>query len=76
MACTRPHLRACPFCRSEGEDNIYFTKEVVIGDRPEDEFETGYQVRCIQCGASVGDEYAYEAVRLWNGEEKADDDED
>lgn len=70
---TRPELRDCPFCKSSGEDYIYFIVHNVITS--ESEFDCGFSVRCIECGAEVHDEYADEAARLWNGEDKPADDE-
>jgi hypothetical protein len=65
-AMTRPTLRACPFCGADGEDTILFTRYRVVCS--ECEYDAGFSVSCIGCGAEVQDEYADEAVALWNGE--------
>lgn len=74
MAETRPHLRPCPFCHADGEERVYFIKEVAVFS--DCEYEAGYTVRCIECGASISDEYSDEVTRLWNGSPKQDDEED
>lgn len=58
-------LRPCPFCHSAGEPVNLMAFVVKLPDG--DEVETGYQVRCDECGGSVGGECKDETIRLWNG---------
>lgn len=70
----RPHLRDCQFCHTKGDDeeNILFTMECDVVDQ----FAYGYTVRCCNCGVSITDEYQSEAVRIWNGEPRPQDEGD
>lgn len=69
----RPMLRNCPMCGADGNDDeeVGFFAHLMIAN--ECECETSYEVRCFGCGIEVRDEYADEAVRLWNGEKIAAD---
>jgi 3'-phosphoadenosine 5'-phosphosulfate sulfotransferase (PAPS reductase)/FAD synthetase len=71
-------LRDCPMCHARhGEDSgPQLTKVVVLDPATGAELCDGnYGVGCWHCGVTVDAEYADEAVRLWNGETAADDDE-
>lgn len=69
----RPHLRDCPFCKAKGDnpEMIMFTCE----QDAVDDFPYSYSIRCFGCGVSINDEYREEVVRLWNGEDKVEDEE-
>lgn len=71
-------LRDCPMCRTaHGEDiGPQLFKDVLVELATGSEIcDVEYTVRCLDCGAVASAEYADEAVRLWNGETAADDEE-
>ena len=68
----RPFLRDCPFCKAKGDnpEMVMFTsiRDVV------DDFDYAFSIRCNGCGIEITDEYESEVIRLWNGEDKSEDD--
>lgn len=68
-----PYLRDCPMCHAkEDGETILFTMEVDVVHG----FAYSYTVRCCSCGVQVNDEYQDEAVRLWNGELRPQDEDE
>jgi hypothetical protein len=68
----RPYLRDCPFCHADGSNDeiIAFMSLTDVVHQ----FDYGYTIRCVQCGAEVNDEYKDTVVHLWNGTSPEDDD--
>jgi hypothetical protein len=64
---TRPILRDCPFCHTDGgnDEKIHFSGNLIIHDGGE--YIASYSIFCIVCGVELHDEDKDELVRLWNG---------
>lgn len=70
----RPYFRDCPFCRADGsnDEKIAFMALTDVVHQ----FDYGFSVRCVECGAEVHDESKDDVVKLWNGvsKERVEDD--
>lgn len=64
---TRPTLRDCPFCHTDGKDDekILFIGSLMICH--DVEYVGGYSVRCTGCGVELHDEYRDDLADRWNG---------
>lgn len=72
------YLRDCPMCGSsptpETGPRVTTTNQLDL-ETGQDYGPMWHTVDCVNCGATVENEYLEEAVRLWNGEPPLSDDE-
>ncbi|MGA0615927.1 hypothetical protein [Paracoccus sp. KR1-242] len=62
-----PTLRACPFCKAEGDEHVQLRETVHHLDVGS--YSVGWSIFCINCGIEMSDEYRDALVARWNGQE-------
>lgn len=73
MTDTRPKLRDCPFCHTDGsnDEKVHFVGNMLFYDGGS--YISSYSIFCTGCGVELCDEYRDDLIDRWNGVVRTDE---